>query len=375
MKKVVGAGIIATIFVLGLTAQAADIRGGEEMTLRQEETVDDDLYIVGGSVVVAGAVKGDLIGAGGDVLVTGLVTEDVLLGGGSIQINAPIGGDIRAVGGKVVISNTVGGDVVVVGGTTQIVSGAQIEGDVVVAGGEIFIDGTILGKLTVVGESLQLNGTLNGDSDVTVDKLVVGPNAKISNGISYKSARIAKVDENAEILGEIKYTERESKRVSFALLSTLAVTKLLMLLALGLVLSFAFRKQSTELVRDTARRFTKSIVWGFVISIMVPAIVLLLVASVIGAFLALVILLAYILLVVVSAAYAGILLGSIAFKRLFKQDDYHATWDIVAAGLLMLSIINLIPVVGLVVTIIFFLASLGGLSQRIYERVARSRVL
>ena len=92
------------------------LRTGETVMVPANESVDGDLYLVGGTVTMDGNVDGDLTVVGGQVTVNGTVTGDVLAAGGMISIGGTIEGDLRQAGGQTTLGGDVGEDVLAAGG-------------------------------------------------------------------------------------------------------------------------------------------------------------------------------------------------------------------------------------------------------------------
>jgi hypothetical protein len=52
----------------------------------------------------------------------------------------------------------------------------------------------------------------------------------------------------------------------------------------------------------------------------------------------------------------------------FKESEYKLTWKNAAVGIIVLSIIGFIPVLGWLAGFILFLSALGSVSYTVYER-------
>src|SRR5438132_11419892 len=98
---------LALIILLALTAGAAlgtdrlggKVRFGDTITVPSSETVDHDLYVFAGTIVVDGTVKGDLVALGGQVTINGAVSGELVVGGGDVSVNGPVTGNLRGTGG------------------------------------------------------------------------------------------------------------------------------------------------------------------------------------------------------------------------------------------------------------------------------------
>src|SRR2546428_7904670 len=73
-------------------------RAGENVAFSQ--TIQDDLYIAGGTVTVTGTVDGDVTAAGGTVTAMGRGSGALLVGGGTVGIGGFFGPRNLAAGGE-----------------------------------------------------------------------------------------------------------------------------------------------------------------------------------------------------------------------------------------------------------------------------------
>src|SRR2546422_1980520 len=84
-------GMVALLLFLFLPSPAFAFvpRAGENVAFSQ--TIQDDLYIAGGTVTVTGTVDGDVTAAGGTVTAMGRGSGAVLVGGGTLEIGGFFG--------------------------------------------------------------------------------------------------------------------------------------------------------------------------------------------------------------------------------------------------------------------------------------------
>src|SRR2546426_12667283 len=92
-------GMVALLLFLFLPSPAFAFvpRAGENVAFSQ--TIQDDLYIAGGTVTVTGTVDGDVTAAGGAVTGIGRGRGAVLAGGGAVGKGGGVGRSISAGGG------------------------------------------------------------------------------------------------------------------------------------------------------------------------------------------------------------------------------------------------------------------------------------
>lgn len=185
-RSLIGIFLAVVLFSMsGGTAEAADFVGEDNYTLPAGETVNDDLYVAGDTIVIDGDINGDLFAAGGTVTINGDISGNLFVGGGQVTINSNVAGDIFAAGGTLSIKGTAD--------------------DVRVAGGEVTMNGQINGDMMTGGARIELNGKVNGDAFVGTDSLTFGESAKVGGKLSY--ATPAPLDEASRVAGEAEHFE------------------------------------------------------------------------------------------------------------------------------------------------------------------------
>src|SRR5690606_25346201 len=71
MDRRTAALLLFAVLAFSCPAAAAEWLAGDSPALPADRVIDDDLYVAGGNVHVAGDVRGDLVVAGGDLLLEG----------------------------------------------------------------------------------------------------------------------------------------------------------------------------------------------------------------------------------------------------------------------------------------------------------------
>jgi cytoskeletal protein CcmA (bactofilin family) len=161
-KMIFGLGSIALVAIFGLVlvfaaafcttpAALAQSQGGDtainhDKVIDTDETVDGDVNVTNGNLIVRGEVDGKAVVVNGSATIEGKVTSDVsALVAGSVTLGkgAEVGGDILA-----------NGDIV-------LGPGSKVAGDVHAVGGKVIRDplATVSGQITAAG--ISLDGTAN----------------------------------------------------------------------------------------------------------------------------------------------------------------------------------------------------------------------
>ncbi len=158
--------------VLGLAsiALAADFRGGDTITIAQNEVIDDNLIITGQNVIVDGTINGDLVVGGGKIVINGTVTGSVLASGQSLTINGKVGGALYGAGASL----NLGAQAVIernlfFGGyslTTE--PGSVVKRDASIGAYQAILKGEIQRDLQAGVGALELNGIVGRNAYVEV---------------------------------------------------------------------------------------------------------------------------------------------------------------------------------------------------------------
>lgn len=189
-----------------IPAYGLRIEKGDKVRISQ--TVNEDIYVFGGTVYIDAPVHGDLWCAGGTITVNDTVTGDVVVAGGNVYLHGAVLDDVRAAGGNLVVSGHIAGDLLSTGGTITVESGADIDGDVALAGGTATINSSIGGGLQSAAGTLILNGALGKDLEFNGGDLTLNGTV---GGISTIVAKHIETGEKAALHGNVRYWADEGE--------------------------------------------------------------------------------------------------------------------------------------------------------------------
>lgn len=235
-KRVKWTGLLIGILLSLLALQpveAFDGRQTDSLIIAEDETLSEDLYFNGGSLVVDGVIRGDLFFAGGSLTLNGTIEGDLYAGGNLIQINGTVQDDLIAGGSSLIIGERgmVAGDALVGGFGVALADGATIMGDYVIGAQNILIAGDIGGDLSGGGAGIEISGAINGNVDLefgeegglpfdisrlnpnlpentprVAEGIVLADSASIGGNFHYNSVRT--FDLPADLIeGEISFTQ------------------------------------------------------------------------------------------------------------------------------------------------------------------------
>lgn len=328
-------------------------------------------YVAGVSVVLTAPVEGDFAAFGGSIIAAAPITGDNLLFAGSIRSRASVGGDVRALGGTIKIDEPVKGDIVAFGYTVE--DSGRAGGSVFVAGANTSITNGAVGPVTIYGNNIFLAGDFLHDVTIFASgRVTLAASTTISGVLSYEAPEPATIPSSARVAGGIQYTNA-------SYLPDIGTSRILLLLNIGFFLFVrvlgalllagllaGLFPRLAERVVDRAyaprkRSILLTMLLGFAIFVATPIFSVLLLLTFVGSGLAILLGIVYMLLMLLSMLYAGILLGGI-FARSYARRD-TVLWRDGALGMLALSLITLIPVVGAVIVFLLMLFVAGALLQ------------
>ena len=367
--------VIFSILLMSSVASAkSQFEAGESYTLSADKTIEDDLYVVGGTINVSGAVNGDLVAAGQNISVTGDIRDDAIVAGGQLNISGKIGQSVRAAGGFLTITSQVGKDVIAAGGIININPSSEVGGKTMVTGGQISLNGKFNEDVNVSGDQVILKGEYLGDVKIEGNDITIGQATKIAGDLTYTSENKAKIDESAQIAGKVEQKMPEGAKAgkagaaavtaaSIASIILGAFIKKLVVFAMAFVVSlifvFGFPKHTKKAMEFFVKSPWKSLGVGFLTLIAVPIGAIIIMCTVVGLPVGLILLVAYPFMLFVTKVIVGISIGDLILNSKRKKPLHPLLSALV--GLAILFVLWLIPIFSILVTILVWSFGLGAL--------------
>jgi hypothetical protein len=357
-QVVVWLALAALLGVLTVPAAALELRSGRSPHIAQADVIDDDLYVAGGTVSVAGRVRGDLVAVGGTVVARGEVDGDILGAGGTIEVLGPVRATIRVVGGNLTVGSAIGGDVVAVGGNVAILPEARIGRDVAVTAGMVSLNGTVTRNVHIAGGRVEITGTIGGNLVVRGGEIVMGPTAVVRGNFTYSSEVPLRMASGARVVGTVTqepYPVRPlpSRRALTGFRIAFGVADFFWMLLISLF-ALAVVPRGVEAPADALRaRPLAALGWGALLLLGIPLVAVALFVMVVGIPISTLLVLAHVLALFVSHAAAALAIGRAV--RLGTQSPYaHA-----AIGVALIAVATNLPFVGIFLRLLIVAFGLG----------------
>jgi cytoskeletal protein CcmA (bactofilin family)/predicted anti-sigma-YlaC factor YlaD len=356
---------------LALPASALETRKGDKVIVASEETIDDTLLIYADTVRIDGTVTGNVIAFGHRLEVGGTVGGDLLCFGGTTLVTGTVQGNIFAFSESVEVRGRVERSLHAFASMTRLEPSADIRGDVVAFTSHATADGTVGRDLYAFAGVVDVRGNVARNLRARVGRLNLLAPAKIGGNITarVKKEKNVQIDPSATVAGttDIRVAAPEASpylRARFYLRNILGLAVIFLLGLFLLWLFPAFR--STRLAGGV--ELVKTVGVGFLALVAPPVAALLLFILLIGigvlagvvliaTLIPLLITILWLLTLYLSKVLVGLALGRVIAKAPAEQAARVAMPLLI--GLVVIYILINLPMVGLVVNLLVWLAGLG----------------
>jgi cytoskeletal protein CcmA (bactofilin family) len=338
-------------------AHAQSFRSGNNVTVASGQVVNSTLFATGQTVDIAGTVNGDVFCAGQSVTVSGRVNGDVICAGQDLTVTGTVTGDVRLAGQQVTLGAAVGGNATIGAETYSQTSNGKVDGDLSVGanqatlngrvGRDVAAGGTTLIVANVVGRNVQFAGT----------NVKLASNARVGGSINYTSNNTLQKSNGAIVAGSVTKHAPSSKQEKhvwpFSWLFALYIFVSCLIAALLLVLLFPRMFEHTA--RTARAHMGKTFLVGLLASIIVPALLMVLLVTIIGIPFALLAGLIWLLLGILATPTAAYLLGH------YILSGSRNAILIMLVGAAILFLLYLLPFIGFLVWLLAEWFGLGAL--------------
>jgi hypothetical protein len=354
-------GVVPLLAFAG-TSYAADFRNGNNVTVQKGETIDHTLFIAGNNVEVDGTVNGDVFCAGQNIIINANVTGDVICGGMNVEIGGTVSGNVRAAGQVVTLTGSVAHNASLVGNTVKVDAASKIEGDLQTAGNVSTINGTVARDVDTAGNTVNLNGAIGRDVQAYTDDLQLQSGAQVSGGVTYYSHNMLTKATGASVTGAVtqKQPQERPKQAETNPVPGI-ILSLVMLLTLAFALLALFPRKLKNLTDLALTKPGSTVLIGLAVCVGMPVLIIASFITVIGAFVGLTLLFAWIVVMLVSGALASYYTGRLVFMRSAQHP-----FVVMLTGVLIVSILLIIPIVNILTFIAIALLGSGMVVRYIF---------
>ena len=368
--------LFGVLFLLFFGVSISFPLDSEKNTFIASNQVISESYIWTGNVFnFNGHALKDLILFGREVVVRGVVEGDVIAFAQRVEIEGEVKGSVRGAGEIIDVRGKIGKNVSLAGKYVNILKGAEIGWDLIAGAQRLSVEGKVDGDIKGgAGEGI-LAGDVGGNVELKLQELTVLPPAHIKGNLIYSASREAIIPGEAKIEGKVIFNPlplQPPKPIRKGTPIALKLFWLLSLIATGAFLVLLFPRYLREMGSDMLNRPWLNIGWGFVVLVVAPVGAIIIAITLIGIPLSLMSLFIYFVAIYLSTLIVGTALGMKILQRLLKKEDVNLYLSIIV-GIIIFYILQNIPIVGLMISLLGVCWGLGGIRGALGRRIIAGR--
>jgi len=367
--------LLLVLAVLAPSAQAEDIwRAGAAVTVNAQG--EPDVWAAGASVTVRGEAARDIWAAGAIVDIDAQTGADLWAAGSRLTIAGRVGDTLNVTGAEVDITAQVGGEARVAGARVTFAPEAVLNGTVRGAGALVNFRAQGGGDISLSGAEVTFNGQTTGDLTIRGENVRIGDEAEIGGDLEIYSDQRPDIAQEARIGGRLVSLGLEDadwpESEGFpAILAALIAPIIFAISAfiLGLMAIWLTRGAVEQTIDTFMERPGGSLLRGILTLLAVFAGAAVLVALLVGFPLGLGLLFTVPVLVITGLASAGLSLGEWIANRAGEPRSAGGRVGLLALGMLVLTLVGLIPVAGAILVLLAILMGLGAAILTVFARL------
>lgn len=355
---------LTLIMVLLISSgMASEFIANEGNVVASDETIDDDLYLFSNNCEIYGEITGDLSAFCYDIESEGTIGGSCNIFAFNLILGGIVNNSARIFGFDIDIIGDIRGNVLAFGQEIHIDRDAIIEKDLNAWGEVVFVDGIVKGDVEISGGSVVITGRIEGNLYIEAEEISIVSPAVVGGDFNYISAEKAYIEDGARIDGEIDWEEVEVRKTLDEAISDIShgirIILFLMSLVTGLGLILIFRNHTRESSNQIQNKFWQSFGIGFLAFVIFMSGSILLMILILGIPLGIMMMILGMILFYIGKIYVAIVIGRLLFKMLAPKSKIAIGWEFII-GLIVLSLVFLIPVLGAIMYFVTFLVGAGG---------------
>jgi len=374
MKRLLGAvalsllvGVVAVMS--GVPAKAAT---KESSTQRiEKDQVHSGLYVRAASTVrIDGVVNGDVIVAAEDFVLNGTVNGSIYIAAGKARIDGVVSGNMHVAAGSVEMNGSAGSAYVAASDIT-FGKDAKLSGSLLSASSEANIGGQVGQGVYIAASTADLNAKVGASARIEASSIKVGKDAAIAGDLRYSQGAQIDIANDQNIEGAITQVGQPKKPkndlvdrasgVLFGLISSFI---------LGLVMLFLAPKSVIATADYVKQKPAQTLLAGFGFLVIAPVALVMTLVTLVGIPLAVIGFMIYVVLLIIAHIFVALLVG----RWVIKGDDkkrHTPTANLLPllVGLTLTGVIELLPILGGMVSFLVLIAGLGAVVARTWQRL------
>ena len=358
--------VLAGVALSATPAFAATLQSGNVVSV--DRPAAGDLLLSGSTLTVSVPVAGETFAAGTNVNVNERMGRSGFLAGNAVSVTKGASYDLFAAGSVINLDGEYGNDVYVAGSTVNVLPGAVIHGDLRVFGGQVTMAGHVDGSAFVSADTVSSNVTIGGDLKGAITQLSF-TGGSIGGSLHYRSDKEAQGTGQVKVAGSSTRDDlttptpaKDTARSSLVFWLVSLVTSLMA----GAAFIWLLPRFLDESISSVEAGWAISLARGAAIFFLVPIVSFILVATLVGWPIALVLILAWLLLMVAAWTASFFVIGRFVLQRAMPERAESLGVQLLV-GAVIICLLQVLPLLGgLAMFVLFFavylpvLGALGG---------------
>lgn len=354
-----------TVLESGQTLNETGFFSGDN--IRIDGNVNGTTFAGGNNIDVSGIIDGDLFVAGQNITISGKVNGSVFTAGQSVNVTGEVANNVFAAGQTINLKSLTKGSGFLTGQKITLEKDSNVERDLFIAGSQIFKLGDVGGSFYGGGDNVSLSGVVGKNVKIEATDVYL-ESATINGDFKYSSANKATISTDSKIAGVTDWDQvkpQQKQQVSKpAVFSVAVLISTLISMAGALLVWFVIKLIRPRFWESLADKIIsnpfKSLGFGALALIVTPTLVILLLITVIGIPLALILAGLYGIALYISKIIAAVYIGTLLHNKFNLTNKYKGVLSFLA-GLVILSILGIIPYLSILVYMYIVFIGFGSL--------------
>jgi len=337
----------------------AKVASSESPNVASDKVIDDDLFIAGRNVNIAGTVNGNVYAAGQFITVSGKVNGDLLAAGQTVTVTGTVNGDVYTAAQNVQLTNATITNSVNAGTQNLQINGGTIGGGLLVGANSADIRTPIGRGIMAALDSLVISKSVGRDVRASANHITLESGAKVNGDLVYRSQNKAKIETGASVSGDIRqsYPSNQQHNESTGLHVAFKVWAFLAALLIGFLLLWLMRRTTNNVSAIVQANPFMSAGWGLLAFLLFVPVILVIMLTVIGIPLAIILFVLFWISVYLAKFFVIMAAGDAISIRL--RGKLTNAYLVMFVGLLAYHLLLLVPFVNWLTRIFVILIGLG----------------
>jgi hypothetical protein len=348
--------ILSILLLLGLytPTQAAEFKT-ENYTLQQSEVVEDNVYVIGDTVEIAGVIDGDLFVTSNITTVSGTITGDLYVSSSSINLSGNVYGSAFLMGQSVDVSGSVARNVFLMSMFSDL--SGSVGKDAAIFSVNSSVSGKVTEDLRIFANQSHISGVVNGEAIIRANSSTV--DKELIKGDIYENVGTDK---------DTKSNEKYFKNIFQSINVFSILIGFIAMYIVGVVLIYLAPVKTLEIekkVVSSTQEFLFSFLTGLIIFVVLPLPLILLSITIIGLPLAILIIGFLIFTTLFGTIWVESSIGYKILSTTDKKDPQRLLSLLIGRGLT--TIVSFIPIVRGLYKSILGLTATGAIVRMKYD--------